>query len=66
MTPEELNVIFDSFTQAESGIKRTYDGTGLGLSIAKNNIELMGGELKAESSPGNGSKFSFELTFEYE
>ena len=63
MTPEQIEKIFDPFTQADSSTTRKYGGTGLGLSITKNIIELMGGELKVESAAGIGSKFSFDLTF---
>ncbi|MCL2576703.1 MAG: ATP-binding protein [Defluviitaleaceae bacterium] len=63
MTAEQLQKIFEPFTQAETGITRKYGGTGLGLAISKNIIEAMGGKLLAESTPGVGSKFSFELTF---
>ena len=63
MTPEQIAMIYEPFTQADSGTTRKYGGTGLGLTIAKNMIELMGGELSVESSPGAGSKFSFTLTF---
>jgi len=66
ITPEQLEIIFDPFTQAESGNTRRYGGTGLGLTITKNIIELMGGRIAVESNPGAGSKFSFELTFELE
>jgi signal transduction histidine kinase/CheY-like chemotaxis protein len=64
MTREQIEKIFDPFTQAESGTTRKYGGTGLGLSITKNIVEMMGGELSVESTPGVGSKFSFELTFD--
>jgi signal transduction histidine kinase/DNA-binding response OmpR family regulator len=64
MSAQQIDRIFDSFTQAESGTTRRYGGTGLGLSITKNIIELMGGKLSVESTPGIGSKFSFELTFD--
>jgi PAS domain S-box-containing protein len=64
MTPEQMEKIFDPFTQAESGTTRKYGGTGLGLVITKSIVELMGGELSVESAPGVGSKFSFDLTFE--
>jgi CheY-like chemotaxis protein len=63
MTPEQLNKIYEPFMQAETGTTRKYGGTGLGLPISKNIIEMMGGKLKVESTPGVGSKFSFELTF---
>ena len=69
MAEDHVSTIFDTFTQAETGITRKYGGTGLGLAIAKNMIEMMGGEFIVESTPGVGSKFSFELTFgtvEYE
>jgi signal transduction histidine kinase/DNA-binding response OmpR family regulator len=64
MTSEQINKVFDLFTQAESSTTRKYGGTGLGLPIAKNIVELMGGKLSVESAPGAGSKFSFELTFD--
>jgi signal transduction histidine kinase/DNA-binding LytR/AlgR family response regulator len=64
MTPEQINKIFDPFMQAEMGTTRKYGGTGLGLSITKNIVEMMGGKLAVESTPGIGSKFSFELTFD--
>jgi signal transduction histidine kinase/HPt (histidine-containing phosphotransfer) domain-containing protein len=64
MTSEQIMKVFDPFTQAESSTMRKYGGTGLGLPITKNIVELMGGKLMVESSPGIGSKFSFELTFD--
>jgi PAS domain S-box-containing protein len=64
MTREQIERIFDPFTQAETGTTRKYGGTGLGLTISKNLIELMGGTLAVESTPGVGSKFSFDLTFD--
>jgi len=64
MTEEQIKKVFDLFTQAESGTTRKYGGTGLGLAITKNLIEMMGGELSVISTPGVGSKFSFELTFD--
>ena len=64
MTQEQVGKVFELFTQAESGTTRKYGGTGLGLAITRNLIEMMGGELTVLSTPGVGSKFSFELTFD--
>ena len=64
MTPGQIKKIFEPFVQAESGTTRQYGGTGLGLPITKDIVELMGGQLSVESTPGIGSKFSFELTFD--
>jgi len=63
ISEEQLINIFDPFIQAESGTTRKYGGSGLGLPITKNIIEMMGGELHVDSTPGKGSKFSFELGF---
>ena len=64
MTPEQIKRIFTPFIQADESVSRRYGGTGLGLAITKEIIELMGGELKVESTPGIGSKFSFEIALD--
>jgi PAS domain S-box-containing protein len=51
--------IFEPFQQAEEGSAK--GGTGLGLSITKRQVELMGGTLTLDSSPGEGSRFAFTL-----
>ena len=62
--PSHLDLIFESFAQADSAITRRFGGTGLGLTISRKLIELMGGRLSVESTPGVGSVFSFELPME--
>ena len=61
MTPQQLERIFNPFEQADSSTSRRFGGTGLGLAICKQLAELMGGAIRAESSPDNGSSFHLEL-----
>ncbi|MDH5425167.1 MAG: ATP-binding protein [Gammaproteobacteria bacterium] len=57
MSEEQINKVFDVFTQADSTVTRKYGGTGLGLTLSKQFAERMGGEISAHSLPGIGSRF---------
>ncbi len=56
-----LPKIFDEFWQASCGIGRTHEGLGLGLAVARRFVEIMGGRIEAESTPGQGSRFTIWL-----
>lgn len=64
MKPDFLEKIWDSFTQENSGNCSEHKGTGLGMAITKKLVDLMGGFIGAESTPGVGSKFIVEVRFD--
>jgi signal transduction histidine kinase/CheY-like chemotaxis protein len=61
IAPEQLNKIFDRFTQAEESTTRRYGGTGLGLSIVQQIVTLLGGSIDVESTPGRGTVFNVQI-----
>ena len=65
MTEEQLERVWDEFTQADESTTRRYGGTGIGLALVKKLVAVMGGDIKAESSPGKGSRFTMMLPMSF-
>lgn len=61
---DKIYSLFEKFSQVDSSTSKKYSGTGLGLAIAQNLVELMGGQIKIESTMGKGSRFFFEISLE--
>ena len=64
IAPEALPRLFQRFNQADDSTARRFGGTGLGLSICREIVELMGGHIEVDSTPGQGSVFRVALTFD--
>ncbi len=63
MSEEQMERLFQPFTQIDASHARKYGGTGLGLAICKQLVEIMGGHIGVSSQPGQGSVFSFTACF---
>jgi PAS domain S-box-containing protein len=61
IAPEDHAAVFDKFRQVSSTTRGVREGTGLGLAIVKSYVELHGGTISLESTPGEGSRFTFTM-----
>ncbi len=57
---DEVSAVFEEFGQTQSG-RQSHEGTGLGMSISRAFVQMLGGDIAVESTPGQGSRFSFTM-----
>ncbi len=64
--PEHLPHVFERFYRGDEARDRASGGAGLGLAIVRELVEAMGGDITVESTPGQGSRFTFQLPISQE
>jgi len=64
LAPDQQELIFDRFRQAELEERHLYGGTGLGLNISRSLVQMMGGDIRVESVEGQGSSFYFTIPYQ--
>ena len=61
MDEDQIEHLFEKFSQTDASVRSKFGGTGLGLAISRSICHMVGGELKVKSKPGKGSTFSVTL-----
>ena len=61
IAPDQLEHLFEAFTQADNSSTRRYDGTGLGLTITREFVYMLGGVVTAQNSPNKGAIFTIRI-----